>query len=93
MVEAPCVTIDQVLGLPVPHKPCTPFMGGRAIPAGLVANHFTERVWVVVRPSGVVRASLAWIAQAPSIESDGHLGATGFRRSELLYIPPPSKEP
>jgi len=42
-VEAPCVTIDQVLELPVPRKPCTPFMGGRAIHVGLVANHFMGR--------------------------------------------------
>jgi hypothetical protein len=93
MVEAPCVTIDQVLELPVPHKRCTPFMGGRAIYVGLVANHFMERVWVVVRPSGVVRASPAWIARALSIKGDGHFAATGFRRNELLYIPPLSKEP
>jgi hypothetical protein len=93
MAEARCVTIDQVLVRPALRKPSTPFMGGRANRAGLVANHFTKRVWVVVRPSGADRASQARRARAPLIESDLHLGATGFRRSELLYILPPSKEP
>ena len=87
------MTIDQVLGPPVPHKPSMPFMGGRAIHAYVAGNHFTKRVSVVVRPSGVVPASPAYIAQALLIESKVRLAATGFRRSELLYIPPPSKEP
>jgi hypothetical protein len=57
MVGALCVTIDQVLGPLVPRKPSTPFMGGQAIHAYVAGNHFTKRVSVVVRPSGVVRAS------------------------------------
>ena len=93
MAEARCVTTDQVLGRQVPHKLSTPFMGGRAIRVGVAANHFMKRVWVVVRPSGADRARPAQRAQALPIESDVRLGATGFRRSELLYIPPPSKEP
>jgi hypothetical protein len=93
MAEAPCVTIDQVLVRPAPHKPSTPFMGGRANRASLVANHFTKRVWVVVRPSGADRARPVRRAWALLIESDVCLGATGFKTSELLYIPPPSKEP
>jgi hypothetical protein len=93
MAVARCVTIDQVLGPPVPLKPFTLFMGVRANRASPVANHFMKRAWRVVRPSGAVRASQACVVRGRWVESEASRGVTGFRRSELLSIPPPSKEP
>jgi hypothetical protein len=93
MAVAPFAITDQDSEPKAPHRRYMPFMGMRANPVPNVAKLCKERAWVAVRPYGAHSASPEGGVSHQATGIHPHAQTTVFRKSDLISIPPLSKEP